>query len=95
MAKLPMANDRAAGRCVLWVIQPAPGALEASENDCNPDVVPTPQCNVTAEHEGMAEMLTAPTDRMDVVGGGEVVVGANGTSSSSVNTETELSLTTS
>ena len=38
-----MANDRVGDRWVLWVIQPAPGALEASENDWRPDVVPGAQ----------------------------------------------------
>ena len=67
MARLPMANDRVVDRWVLWVIQPAPGALEASENDCRPAVVPTPHWSVTDEHDGTVEMLTAPN-------GGSVVV---------------------
>ncbi len=90
-----MANERAAGRCVLWVIQPPPGAFEASENDCRPEVVPTPQCSVTVEHDGMDEMLTVPNGGAVVVGAGASVVVVAGTSSSSVNTDTELSLTTS
>ena len=95
MARLPMANERAAGRCVLWVIQPPPGAFEASENDCRPEVVPTPQCSVTVEHDGMDEMLTVPNGGAVVVGAGASVVVVAGTSSSSVNTDTELSLTAS
>ena len=95
LARPVMTNERAAGRCALWSTQGAPGALEASENDWRPDVVPTPQCSVTVEHDGMAEMLTVPNGGAVVVGTGAVVVVGAGTSSSSVNTDTELSLTTS
>ena len=89
LARLPMANERAVGRWVLWVIQPAPGAWEASENDCRPDEVPTAQSSVTDEHDGMAERLTVPTGGAVVV----VVVETGGSSSSSVVTDSVWSAT--
>ena len=77
------------------MIQPAPGALEASENDCRPDVVPTAQWMDTDEHDGIVETLTVPNAGAIVIGVGATVTVVAGTSSSSVSTETELSLTTS
>ena len=60
-------NARASGRCVLWVIQPPPGAFDAKVNDCNPSVVPGAQLMVTDAHEGEV------VDRLTVDGGGAVV----------------------
>ena len=63
-----MANDRVVDKWVLWVIHAAPGALDASENDWRPDVVPGAQWMVTDEHPGTADRLTVPTSGAVVIG---------------------------
>ncbi len=90
-----MANERVVDRCVLWSIQPrgSPGALEASENDWRPAVVPGAQWMVTDEHPGTADRLTVPRAGAVVVGAGAVVVVTTGSSSSTVVTDTVLSVT--
>ena len=60
LARLPMLNERASGRWVLWTVQPPPGALEASTSDSRSAVVPTLHWIVTDEQDGTVERLTAP-----------------------------------
>ena len=91
-----MVNDRAPGRCVLWVTQPLLGACVARVNDCNPSVVPGTQLMVTAEHAGTTSRLTSPNGGASVVvvgGGVVVVVGGVGVSSSVVVTSRVRSAT--